>query len=169
MSFAPIFSFYLICYLLVIFSYLPSVLGVFNGIFPIFETALAFFFVTHKRKYISYLFLLFVFILLDTIQNNIFGTTALIFFLAMTILKACKQLFVFERFNELWIGYCFFCILIFGLNYLVNNFSQTGAIITFDIFLKLILTILFYPLYDFVISLLYNKTIMKYYNEKYLI
>ncbi len=169
MSIIPVFTFYTICYLLVIFSYLPSLLSIFNGIFPIFETALAFFFITHKRKYISYFFLLFIFLMIDTIQNNIVGTTALIFFLSMTIMKACKQLFLFERFNELWIGYCFFCLLVFALNFLINNFALNDIGFSIDLIIKLSLTILFYPIYDYIIFALYNKTIMKYHNEKYLI
>jgi hypothetical protein len=169
MSFLPIFIFYIICYLLVTLSYLPSLLGIFNGFFPLFETALAFFFITHKNRNISFFFLLFIFITLDTIQNNIIGTNAIIFFLSMITLKACKQLFVFERFNELWIGYFCFCLLIFSLSYIMNYFLEAQITINSDILIKFLLTVIFYPFFNLVIMGLYDKTIKKYYNEKYLI
>jgi|SaaInlStandDraft_6_1057023.scaffolds.fasta_scaffold17797_2 hypothetical protein len=169
MAIFSIFIFYIACYLLVTLSYLPSLLGVFNGFFPLFETALVFFFLTHKNKDISYFFLLLIFITLDTIQNNIIGTNAIIFFLTMIVFKACKQLFVFEKFNELWIGYFCFCLLTFGLSYVMNYFLTENIIVNSNILIKFLLTIAFYPFFDLLILKLYNKTIMKYHNEKYLI
>ncbi|MBL6784716.1 MAG: hypothetical protein ISQ32_00235 [Rickettsiales bacterium] len=169
MSLIPFSIFYLISYFFVIFSYLPSILSIFNGFFPIFETALAFFFLTNKDKKISYSFLLIIFILIDTIQNNIIGITATIFFLSMICFNTCKQLFVFENFKELWVGYALFCVIIFAFNFTIQYFLGVDAVFTSDIVIKLLLTIIFYPIYYLVISNLYDKTIKKYYNEKYLI
>ena len=161
--------FYILIFLLVITSYIPIIYTITDGLAPIFETALVFYFISRKKYDISFLFLLLIFFTLDTIQNHIIGTSALIFFLTMIIFNFLEKLFHFDKFSELWIGYCCFCFIIFLLYFIVSFFNEGINVITINIILKYISTIAFYPIFDMLISYILKISIFKFPNEKYLI
>ena len=74
----------------------------------------------------------------------------------MICFNTCKQLFVL-KIQELWVGYALFCVIIFAFNFTIQYFLGVDAVFTSDIVIKLLLTIIFYPIYYLVISNLYDK------------
>lgn len=139
-------TFYVISFLFLLSEYLPISSNIFNIVKPHFATAFIFFFYIYKNQNISYFFIFIISLIYDSLTNYYVGSTAICFFLVLTIFNYQKKLFLFDDFKELWLAYALFfvefiiikIILIYYVNMSIINFG--------NLLISSFFSILFYPI-----------------------
>lgn len=155
--------FYLLNYVLIFFAFLPNKLSLINFIYPAVELMFIFFFYIYRQSNLSYLFILFIAILTDTILENIIGTTAIMYFLLLLIFPYQLKIFFFKSFKEIWLAFSIFCFEFFLIEAFFNNFINRQSPDLNLLFFKFGLTISLYPVVHFLYLKLSNLLLEKKY------
>lgn len=125
LSVLKIYLFYFLSVVILLSKYIPHSTSSFYSYFPLIEVCFIFFFYIFKTNHVAYLLIFLVSIILDSIGNNIIGSTAIVIFLTLYLFEFQKKLFCYDNFKEIWVGFTIF-LLEFNvihvlIYYLVNH------------------------------------------------
>jgi len=138
--------FYLAAFLLLLVRYVPYSMESLRLFFPLIEVAFLYYFYIYRDEKPLYIFIFFMALLFDGLNNYLIGSTATIYFLILFIFKIQEKLFVFDNFNEIWIGFVTFTIQItllkLAIIYFVNGITPDYKILA----LTSISTVILYPI-----------------------
>jgi len=137
--------FYISAFLLLLVRFVPYSMESVRLFFPLIEIAFLYYFYIYREARPLYVFLFAVTLLYDSFNNYLIGSNATIFFLTLFFFKLQEKLFLFDNFNEIWVGFIIFIIEItlvkLAIMFFVNGIVPDYKILT----LTSISTVILYP------------------------
>ena len=144
--YAKLLLFYLICFLFLLLEYMPQSNYVLNMIKPNLIASFLFYFYIYKQKKISYLLIFIISLIYDSLTNHDIGSSALCFFLTLTIFEYQKKIFYFNHFHELWLAYIIFLIEFLFFKTIITYYLNIEVVNLQSLLLSALTSSLFYPI-----------------------
>lgn len=159
-SFLKKYLFYFLSVTILLAKYIPHTTNQFHSYFPLIEVSFIFFFYVFKTNYVPYLLLFMVSIILDSINGNVIGSTAIVIFLTLYLFEFQRKLFWYHNFKEIWVGFFVFLLEFNAIQILIYFLINNKTFDFLNLFYVNIITLLIYPVLHnmfYALSLLLDK------------
>ena len=143
-----IIIFYILASFVLLFPYLPYSSFIVKSMMPFVLAIFAFhYFIFDESKRVSSIFLLFITMIYDSLNNYLIGTTGLFLFLSLYIFYFQKVIFNMRRIEEASFGFAVFFIEFSIIKLVLLSFLDSEGVNFLSLIGNYFVTILLYPLF----------------------